>query len=141
VTLRTTEMTTHSHSLQAFVGRGSNVNVPGPAVTLASSQGNFVYDSVVPNPFAPMAKGLLATNGGSRPHNNMMPQFANYSDAWPAMRSISIGWLVALVLANHAQPGPIRLAGLGRSAALALLARPLSAHVSVSCSLFDAGPG
>jgi microcystin-dependent protein len=73
VTLLASEMPAHKHSLQAFEGRGSNVNTPSPAVTLSTSAGNFVYDSATPNPFAPMFEGELARNGGSQPHNNLMP--------------------------------------------------------------------
>ena len=73
VTLLATEMPAHNHSLAAFVGRGSNVNTPGPAVTLSTSPGNFVYDTATPNPPAQMAQGMLAVAGGSQPHNNLMP--------------------------------------------------------------------
>jgi microcystin-dependent protein len=73
VTLLASQMPAHAHSLQAFEGRGSNVNAPSPAVTLSTSPGNFVYDSATPNPFAPMFQGELSTNGGNQPHNNLMP--------------------------------------------------------------------
>jgi microcystin-dependent protein len=73
VTLLASEMPAHNHSLQAFVGRGSNVNTPGPAVTLSTSPGNFVYDSATPNPPTAMAQGMLSMAGGSQPHNNLMP--------------------------------------------------------------------
>jgi microcystin-dependent protein len=73
VTLLTTEMPAHNHSLQAFVGRGSNANTPGPAVTLSTSPGNFVYDSATPNPPAQMAQAMLAVAGAGQPHNNLQP--------------------------------------------------------------------
>lgn len=73
VTLLNTEMPMHTHALQAFAGRGSNTNAPGPEVTLSSSQGNFVYDSATPNPFVHMDPGMLPPAGGSLPHNNLQP--------------------------------------------------------------------
>jgi microcystin-dependent protein len=73
VTLLAAQMPAHNHSLQAFVGRGSNINTPGPAVALSTSAGNFVYDGAAPNPPAQMAQGMLAAAGGDRPHNNLMP--------------------------------------------------------------------
>ena len=73
VTLLSSEMPAHNHSFQAFAGRGANTNSPGPAVTLSSSQGNYVYDSAVPNPAAQMAPGMLAVAGGNAPHNNLQP--------------------------------------------------------------------
>jgi microcystin-dependent protein len=73
VTLLQPEMPMHNHALQAFVGRGANTNAPGPAVTLSSSQGNFVYDSAPPNPAAQMYPGMLAPSGGNQPHNNLQP--------------------------------------------------------------------
>jgi microcystin-dependent protein len=73
VTLLTNQMPVHSHALQAAVGRGSNVNTPGPQVTLSTSAGGTVYDTATPSPPAQMAPSMLGPAGGNMPHNNLMP--------------------------------------------------------------------
>jgi microcystin-dependent protein len=72
VTLLQTELPVHSHSLRAFVGRGANAHTPSPAVTLASSSGNFAYTPTATNPAA-LDFTAVAPAGSSLPHNNMMP--------------------------------------------------------------------
>jgi microcystin-dependent protein len=73
VTLLATEVPVHTHALQAFAGRGTNVNKPAAGLSLADSQGNFVYDTAVPTTPATMAPQTLAPVGSGQPHNNMMP--------------------------------------------------------------------
>jgi microcystin-dependent protein len=72
VTLLATQMPSHNHSAQAFVGRGTNANTPGPALTLSTGQGNFVYLGGV-SPSATLDPSSLAPTGGSQPHNNLQP--------------------------------------------------------------------
>src|SRR5579862_2770793 len=47
VTLLQSEMPSHTHSLGAFVGRGTNVATPGSSSVLADSQGNSVYSTAL----------------------------------------------------------------------------------------------
>ena len=72
VTLLQTEMASHTHTVQAFVGRGTNANAPGPALGIANSQGNFVYDPTS-NSLTAMSPQGTSITGQSLPHNNMQP--------------------------------------------------------------------
>jgi microcystin-dependent protein len=71
VTLLSSEMPGHNHQLEAFAGRGSNAHTPGPQLTLASSQGNFVYDTSTPT--QQLDANTIGPAGGDQPHDNMMP--------------------------------------------------------------------
>ena len=61
VTLNYNEMPSHNHMAQAFVGRGANANAPGPALGIADSSGNFVYDSAS-NALTPMAVSAVGVS-------------------------------------------------------------------------------
>jgi microcystin-dependent protein len=73
VTLPEAELPSHTHALQAYVGRGTNEKTPGPQAVLASSQGNYVYDSATNPPTSPMSPQMITAAGGGQAHNNMMP--------------------------------------------------------------------
>lgn len=84
VTLQTSQMPAHSHSLNATTATGS-VTTPGPSVMLATPVEAGVSTSlyVVPGTStvnqAPMAAQSITATGGSQPHENMMPfQSVNY---------------------------------------------------------------
>jgi len=73
VSLLESEIPSHTHSLQTYAGRGTNVKIPTSAVVLADSQGNAVYDATASPPVTPMSLSMISPAGGSAPHNNMMP--------------------------------------------------------------------
>lgn len=84
VTLQTSQMPAHSHSLNATTATGS-VTTPGPTVMLATPVEAGVNTSlyVVPGSSAmvqaPMAPQSIGPAGGNTPHENMMPfQSINY---------------------------------------------------------------
>ncbi len=69
VTLLTTEMPAHAHTLNASGGDGTD---PQPAgELLASGIGVGMY--AAPGPSAQLAFSAIAPVGGSQPHNNMQP--------------------------------------------------------------------
>jgi microcystin-dependent protein len=72
VTLLQSEMPAHTHTLQGALNL-STTSLPNPNVALAKGTGGSSYKL---NPFgttAAMAPEALGINGGSQPHNNMMP--------------------------------------------------------------------
>ena len=73
VTLLESEIPSHTHTLRAFSGRGTNEKAPSSLLTLAESQGNFVYDATTSPPVTPMSVQMIAPAGGDHPHNNLMP--------------------------------------------------------------------
>jgi microcystin-dependent protein len=72
VTLLLNELPSHSHSLNAFVGRGANVNAPSSGSSLSSSEGGLVYD-LAGSSQQSMDPSVIVGAGGSQPHNNLMP--------------------------------------------------------------------
>ncbi len=74
VTLLDSEMPAHSHQLSGSVGRGSAVNTPGGTSLLTASQGGLVYTTPPAN--TAMARQGTSVNGGSQPHDNLMPYLA-----------------------------------------------------------------
>jgi microcystin-dependent protein len=73
VTVLQTQLPSHGHSLNAFVGRGPKAgNSPASAV-LTSSGGSDVYDTTTPQNPALLSPAAVQPTGGSQPHNNMMP--------------------------------------------------------------------
>ena len=70
VTLLTSEIPVHTHTLNANPWAGDNI-VPGPGVGLAGSTGGNVYAPAAN--LTPMAYQALPPAGGSLPHNNDMP--------------------------------------------------------------------
>lgn len=74
VTLRETEMPAHNHRIAARQGRGGNEKAPKPGITLADAQGEVAYGP--PTSETNMSPANLTPNGGSQPHDNMMPYLA-----------------------------------------------------------------
>lgn len=73
VTLLQSELPSHTHGVNAYAGRGTNEKTPTAQLSLAESQGNFVYDPTANATVAPMAPQMIALAGSGLPHNNMMP--------------------------------------------------------------------
>jgi len=72
VTLLSSEMPLHPHSLMAAPDQADNNN-PDPTKCLANSQKEFGYQSTTNTNLVNMANQIIAVAGGSLPHNNMMP--------------------------------------------------------------------
>ena len=72
VTLLTSEMPLHPHTLQADSFDTGDGRVPGPAFSLAKTSPGNAYQSAT-TPLVQMNLQALALTGGSLPHNNMMP--------------------------------------------------------------------
>ncbi|MEP6635308.1 MAG: tail fiber protein [Acidobacteriota bacterium] len=73
VTLLTSEMPIHNHTLLANPNPGDNL-IPSPTTSLASSTGGSVYVTAASNPpLKQMAFQALPAAGGNLPHNNMQP--------------------------------------------------------------------
>lgn len=73
VTLQTSEMPVHTHFLSASPDP-ADLTAPGPARSLAGSQGGNIYAPANPAPpLTGMAPQALTPAGGSLPHNNMQP--------------------------------------------------------------------
>jgi microcystin-dependent protein len=69
------EIPSHNHTLQArALPPPSPDAAPAPNLTFGRSNGGSAY--VVPTNFAAMDLNTLAPQGGSLPHNNMMPYLA-----------------------------------------------------------------
>jgi len=71
VTLITSQMPAHTHSLQAFNNGGDQPNPQGNILAAANQIGQNIYTNV--NPDTTMSPLSLGTAGGSQPHNNMQP--------------------------------------------------------------------
>ncbi|HXZ29372.1 MAG TPA: tail fiber protein [Terriglobales bacterium] len=69
VTLTTSQIPGHTHAPQAFSGTGGQ-NSPANGVW-ASSGSKSLYSTAAPN--TAMAANVLASSGGSQPHDNMLP--------------------------------------------------------------------
>jgi|SRR5882724_6544562 len=72
ITLLTTEMPIHTHTLQADVFDTGDGRVPGPAFSLAKTLPGNAYKAAT-TPLVQMNFQDIAIAGGSLPHNNMMP--------------------------------------------------------------------
>jgi microcystin-dependent protein len=74
VTLQSTEMPSHNHTLNAHAQDNATVFNPGPTVVPAGAVGGFAYNNNSPpqfqTQFAPTTIGFA---GNSQPHNNMQP--------------------------------------------------------------------
>jgi microcystin-dependent protein len=77
VTLLTSEMTLHNHTLQADSFDSGDQRTPGPTVSLAKTTPGNAYQSAT-TPIVQMNIQGLAISGGSLPHNNMMPYLTVY---------------------------------------------------------------
>jgi microcystin-dependent protein len=72
VTLLDSEMPSHTHLVQCKgTPPPANAGTPDPSVTLARSSGTTAYTA--PANLGLMDAQLIAPNGGSLPHNNLMP--------------------------------------------------------------------
>jgi microcystin-dependent protein len=75
VTLLTSEVPTHTHTMQGFAGRGGTpAKVPEANSSLTTSQGGSLYAAA--GSAAPLDPTMVSQAGGSQPHNNMMPYLA-----------------------------------------------------------------
>jgi microcystin-dependent protein len=72
ITLLTSEMPLHNHTLQADVFDTGDGRTPGPGFSLAKTLPGNAYKSAT-TPLVQMNFQALAINGSSLPHNNMMP--------------------------------------------------------------------
>ena len=72
VTVLESEMPAHAHSVMG-TGSNSTTGIPSATVVLARAVGGNAYQNVPFIPTTQMAFQALAPNGGSLPHNNMMP--------------------------------------------------------------------
>ncbi|HEX8066617.1 MAG TPA: tail fiber protein [Thermoleophilaceae bacterium] len=70
VTLLQSEMPFHSHGMMAAVQDPGDVKNPNPAASWGIAQGGTPYQAASNGQ---MALQAIAPNGGSSPHNNMMP--------------------------------------------------------------------
>jgi microcystin-dependent protein len=72
VTLLQSEIPSHTHQLRANADF-ADVQVPGPARSLARSQNANAYKAPAGQPTVNMSASELAPAGGDQPHNNMQP--------------------------------------------------------------------
>ncbi len=72
VTLLDSEMPVHSHGAQAFAGAGG-LDPAGNAWAEPNQRGLSAYAPNSANNAVSMSPNSLSINGGSQPHNNMMP--------------------------------------------------------------------
>lgn len=72
VTLITTEMPVHTHTMRAYSVDPADTRIPGPTTALGVPSPGFLYDTANSN-LGTMAFQTINTAGGSQPHNNMMP--------------------------------------------------------------------
>jgi len=76
VTLTSSEVPAHSHTAMAAESPADSTVPTGNSLT--RSEGVTIYNNTSPTPpLTPMASGALTPfNGGSQPHNNLMPYLA-----------------------------------------------------------------
>ena len=70
VTLLESEMPVHNHGMTAFTAAPADSNNVGPQTAFAIAQGGTPYQAASNGQAAPQ---VIAPQGGSLPHNNMMP--------------------------------------------------------------------
>ncbi len=73
VTLLSSEMPAHPHTLRCQSQDPADQPAPSPARTFAASQNSTAYGPSNGTPLVQMALQALTPAGGSLPHNNMMP--------------------------------------------------------------------
>jgi microcystin-dependent protein len=77
VTLLTSEIPAHSHTLKAITDPGTTLTSTGNSLATAfggGKQGSFTGNYLTSNvPQTPLAPQAISTNGSSLPHNNMQP--------------------------------------------------------------------
>lgn len=72
VTLLTTEMPAHTHSVMAYTGDPADSRIPNPTETLGTPSPGKLYDATT-TPVVAMAPQAFTPTGGNQPHNNMPP--------------------------------------------------------------------
>jgi microcystin-dependent protein len=72
VTLLTSEMPFHTHSVQAYDGDPADNRIPAPNMALGTPDPGNVYNTSNAG-LTQMAPQALSPTGGSLPHNNLMP--------------------------------------------------------------------
>ncbi|MDT5060592.1 MAG: hypothetical protein QOH63_1051 [Acidobacteriota bacterium] len=72
ITLLDSEMPAHSHLINGHTADAGDNNQPNPQVVLAKSNNGQAYQTSTAG-LKPMAFQTFAPQGGSQPHNNMMP--------------------------------------------------------------------
>ncbi len=78
VTLLSSEMPAHPHTLRCQSQDPADQPAPSPARTFAASQNSTAYGPSNGTPLVQMALQALTPAGGSLPHNNMMPYLTLY---------------------------------------------------------------
>ncbi len=78
VTLLSSEMPAHPHTLRCQSQDPADQPAPSPARTFAASQNSTAYGPSNGTPLVQMAPQALTPAGGSLPHNNMMPYLTLY---------------------------------------------------------------
>ncbi|HWF74383.1 MAG TPA: tail fiber protein [Solirubrobacteraceae bacterium] len=74
VTLLSSELPVHTHTLQGFASRFHETPTNSPAnSSISVSESVQVYDPTTPTSPAAMAGDAVAVAGGNQPHNNVMP--------------------------------------------------------------------
>ena len=77
VTLLESEIPSHSHGVVA-AANPALLKLPGPTASLARSQGDNAYQSVVNQNVVSMSGMAIAPAGGDQPHNNLQPYLTFY---------------------------------------------------------------
>lgn len=72
VSLLESEIPAHSHTIMA-AANPALLKLPAPTASLARSQGDNAYQSVVNANIIQMNQNAIAPTGGDQPHNNMQP--------------------------------------------------------------------
>jgi len=72
VTVLSSQLPAHTHTLQAFAGRGGGAADSPANSVLTPSAGAEVYDPGAGAP-SPMNANAIGLTGGGQPHNNLMP--------------------------------------------------------------------
>jgi microcystin-dependent protein len=75
VTLLTTEMPAHPHTMRGDTVDTADTNVPSPSASFAQSSGGTLYQASSNTQLAAQA---LTPAGGNQPHNNMQPYLTFY---------------------------------------------------------------
>ena len=73
VTLLTTEMPIHPHTMSAHNGDQADHQIPGPNTALAQSANGAAYQNVTNTNLVQLSPNALSPTGSNLPHNNMMP--------------------------------------------------------------------
>jgi microcystin-dependent protein len=77
VTLLTSELPTHNHTLMATVENGTQGTLTA-GITVATSVAGTLYQDNTNANLTQMSANALAPAGGDQPHNNMMPYLTFY---------------------------------------------------------------